>query len=133
MQFSREYGAADRLKARRMALNEEDERTVSDLLIDQVEFADVIVLNKADLVRKADLRKLRSLVRALNQNASVVEAIHGRVPPASLLNTRCFDFAKASQAPGWLKVLNGEELSQSGGGGIGQDSGGSRGESAWHY
>ena len=55
----------------------------------------------------------------LSQNASVVEAIHGRVPLGSLLNTRCFDFAKASQAPGWLKVLNGEELSQSGGGGIG--------------
>jgi len=107
--FLTEYGEGATLQKRQVALNEQDERTVSDLLVDQVEFADVVVLNKADLVSAGDLRRLRGIVKSLNPGAKLVESKHGRIPLKEILNTGRFDFARAQQAPGWLQVLRGEE------------------------
>ena len=110
--FLVEFQKADTLKERRAALGDDDERTISDLLVDQVEFCDVLVINKTDLVKPADLAKLKGILHGLNPRAKIVEAAHGKVPLKKVINTGSFDFAKAQEAPGWLKTLRGEEISE---------------------
>ena len=108
--FLRDFKQSDSLKKRRAALNDDDERTVTDLLIDQVEFCDVIVLNKTDLVSAAERKSLHAILTKLNPRAHIVESEQGRVPLKEVLDTGRFDFAAAQQAPGWMKVMRGEEL-----------------------
>ena len=90
----------------------DDERTVVDLLVDQVEFADVLIVNKVDLLEHSDLERLEALLRRLNPRARIVRAAHGRVPPDVLIGTGAFDFDRAAEAPGWLAALRGEEASE---------------------
>ena len=106
--FLRDYASADSLADRRQARAEDDERCVVDLLIEQVEFADVIILNKADLVGEAQLRQLEGILRALNPRARQVISRFGRVPLGEIIETGRFDFEAAKTAPGWLKELRGE-------------------------
>lgn len=108
--FRRDLGSLDDLRARQLALSEEDERTIPDLLIDQVEFANVIVINKADLVSAEVLGELQALLRHLNPEATLVTATRGVVEPQRLLGTGAFDFAQAEAAPGWQKELAGEHV-----------------------
>lgn len=108
--FLKEYAAADDLTARGVALGEEDDRTVTDLLIEQVEFANVIVVNKADRVGPADLGKLQAILKTLNPDAEVMTAEFGKVPLDRVLNTGLFDMEKAQAAPGWMKEARGEHL-----------------------
>ncbi len=108
--FRRDLGTLDDLRARQLALGEEDERTVPDLLVDQVEFADVLVVNKADRVTAAELGELQALLRHLNPDARQVVTTRGVVPLAELLGTGRFDFARAEAAPGWQKELAGEHI-----------------------
>jgi G3E family GTPase len=90
-------------------------RNLAALLVDQIEFANVIVLNKLDLASREQIDAVRSVVRALNADASIVEATNGRVPLARVLDTGCFSFAKARRHPTWLKELYGyaEHVSES--------------------
>ena len=111
--FLRDYSSRDRLAERGEALGDEDARTVVDLLIEQVEFCDVIVLNKTDLVEAAELARLQAMLHGLNPRAEIVKSEFGRVPMASVLDTGRFDFEAASQAPGWLKELRGEHIPES--------------------
>ncbi|RFA25769.1 hypothetical protein CAI21_18570 [Alkalilimnicola ehrlichii] len=111
--FLRDYASVDQLHERGESLGEEDQRTVVDLLVDQVEFADVLVLNKTDLVSAADLERLEGILRSLNRSARIVHSEFGRVPCHEILDTGLFDFDKAAQAPGWLASLRGEEQSES--------------------
>ncbi|WP_343419618.1 GTP-binding protein [Candidatus Flexifilum breve] len=83
-------------------------RTVSDLLIDQVEFANVAGVNKIDLVSEAELGRVEEAVRKLNPTARLVRAQEGRVAPQALLNTNLFDMDAAQRSAGWLKELQGE-------------------------
>lgn len=106
--FLRDYDAADALKDRGEALGEEDRRTVTDLLIDQIEFADVIVLNKLDLVSEEKALEVKAIIKALNPGAKVLTATYGQVPLASVLDTGLFDYDKASSSAGWIRELNGE-------------------------
>lgn len=106
--FLREYAAADDLRERGQALGDGDERTVTDLLIEQVEFADVIVLNKIDLVDEAKLAELTEILSALNPGARIIRAEHGAVSPKDILNTGAFDFDRASTSAGWQRELAGE-------------------------
>ncbi len=106
--FLRDYGSQDSLQARGESLGEEDERTVVDLLIEQVEFCDVIVLNKMDLVSEEDRNRLMAILSRLNPRARIETAEFGRVPLDRVLDTGLFDFAEASKAPGWLRELRGE-------------------------
>jgi G3E family GTPase len=111
--FLDDYQAADDLAQRGQALGEEDERTVVDLLVEQVEFADVIVVNKVDLVANDQLEELLAILRALNPRADLVPAREGRVDLGRLLDTGRFDFAQAKEAPGWLATLRGERVPES--------------------
>ena len=107
--FLRDFKKSDSLKARQAALNAEDERTVTDLLIDQIEFCDVLVLNKTDLITATERKRLHAILKTLNPRAHVIESKFGQVPLPEVLNTHRFDFAQAQQAPGWMKVMRGEE------------------------
>ncbi|GEC02995.1 hypothetical protein SSP24_06500 [Streptomyces spinoverrucosus] len=108
--FQAELDSGDELVERGLDQYEDDERTVSDLLIDQVEFADVIVLNKLDLVDAATADRLRATLTRLNPAARVVPATHARVDLHEVLDTGLFDLDRAQQAPGWVRELNGDHV-----------------------
>ncbi|CAM5572298.1 Cobalamin synthesis protein OS=Streptomyces glaucescens OX=1907 GN=SGLAU_25145 PE=3 SV=1 [Streptomyces glaucescens] len=108
--FQAELASGDELAERGLAPYEDDERTVSDLLIDQVEFADVLVLNKLDLVDDATAARLRATLARLNPAARIVPATHGRVGLRQVLDTGLFDLDRAQQAPGWVRELNGDHV-----------------------
>jgi G3E family GTPase len=106
--FLRDYASADSLAQRGQSRDEADDRCVVDLLVEQVEFADVIVVNKTDLVTPAQLAQLAGILKALNPRARQVFSQFGRVPLGEVLATQRFDFEAAQAAPGWLKELRGE-------------------------
>ena len=101
--FLDELCAADDLRARGWGISAKDERTVAQLFCDQLDFANVIVMNKMDLMDDAGRARLRAVVRRFNPDAQLIEATHGKVPPQRVLGTRLFDMEKAQQHPEWLK------------------------------
>ncbi|MFZ6709525.1 zinc metallochaperone GTPase ZigA [Undibacterium sp. TC9W] len=111
--FLRDYASGDSLNQRGTSMGEEDERTVVDLLVEQIEFCDVIVLNKADMVSAAEFERLSQILQALNPRADVVPCSFSNVPLERILNTGRFNFEQASAAPGWLKELRGEHVPES--------------------
>ncbi|MCC5826183.1 zinc metallochaperone GTPase ZigA [Alkalimonas sp.] len=106
--FMQDYQQAKDLHSTGESLGEEDERSVADLLIEQVEFCDVLVISKTDLVSAEQLASLQAILKSLNPRAQQVLAEHGKVPLARIINTALFDFEQAAQAPGWLQELRGE-------------------------
>ena len=106
--FLKDFNAAEALQDRGESLGEEDERTVTDLLIDQVEFADVIVLNKLDLVTGDQAREVEAILRTLNPGAEIHQATHGQVPLGRVLETGLFDYDKAENSAGWIRELEGD-------------------------
>ena len=106
--FLRDYYEAEGLSDRGESLGEDDERTVTDLLIDQVEFADVIVLNKLDLVSEDQAGEVEAVLAALNPGARILPATRGEVPLASVLDTGLFDYERAESSAGWIRELQGE-------------------------
>ena len=108
--FLQDFHAAESLASRGETLGEEDERSITDLLIEQVEFADVILLSKIDLIASAEREELLAILRRLNSHAEIVPMSMGQVPLERILNTGRFDFERAAQAPGWLKELRGEHV-----------------------
>jgi len=110
--FLRDYQSSDFLADRGEHLGEADDRTIDDLLVEQVEFADVIVVNKTDLVDADQLAELQALLRRLNPGAKQVLAREGRVPLDEVLSTGRFDFERAAANPGWMAQLRGEEASE---------------------
>lgn len=105
--FLNDYGSQDSLQSRGESLGDEDQRTVVDLLIDQIEFCDIIVLNKIDLVGAEARTQLLAILHKLNPRARIEIAQFGKVPLDRLLNTGLFDFEQAAKAPGWLQELRG--------------------------
>jgi G3E family GTPase len=103
-----DYREGQRLKTLGMAVNDQDTRTLSDLLIDQVEFANVIVMNKTDVALPDELDELEALLRKLNPSAKLIRAQQGKVSPRDILNTGMFDMDKAQQSAGWLHELQNE-------------------------
>ena len=106
--FLRDYNEAEALSARGESLGEDDHRTVTDLLIDQIEFADVIVLNKLDLVTPEQAEEVEGVIKALNPGAEVISTSHGAVPLERVLDTGLFDYEKAERSAGWIRELEGE-------------------------
>ncbi|MGA7778485.1 MAG: GTP-binding protein [Paraburkholderia sp.] len=104
--FLRDYGSADALAERGIAASEEDDRTLVELLIEQIEFCDVLVVNKADLVTESDLTRLQRILARINPRAVQVVSRFGVVPLDEVLDTNRFDFDEAASAPGWLASLH---------------------------
>jgi len=107
--FLRDYGSADALTERGIAATDEDDRTLVELLVEQIEFCDVLVVNKADLVSADELTRLQRILARINPRAVQVVSRFGAVPLDQVLNTGRFDFDEASSTPGWLAALNGHE------------------------
>ncbi|MBD8475616.1 GTP-binding protein [Pseudomonas sp. CFBP 8770] len=110
--FLLDYQAAESLATRGETLGEDDERAITDLLVEQVEFADVILISKIDLISQAERTELMAVLHTLNPSAQVVPMVMGQVPLARILDTGLFDFERAAQAPGWLKVLRGQHIAE---------------------
>ncbi|MCG6410270.1 zinc metallochaperone GTPase ZigA [Vibrio fluvialis] len=108
--FLRDYEAAQSLQETGEHLGEEDHRSVSDLLVDQVEFADVILISKTDLAPTEEVERLKAILRTLNTHARIISIQNGQVDISDVLDTGLFNFERAQQAPGWLKELRGEHV-----------------------
>ncbi len=104
--FLHDFGSGDSLLERQQAVGEEDTRNIADLLIDQIEFCNVLVLNKTDLVKEEYLQKLERVIRKLQPEAKIIRTQYSKVESNEILNTQLFDFEKASESAGWLKELN---------------------------
>jgi G3E family GTPase len=108
--FLKDYDEAKYLQDMGESLGEEDERSVADLLVDQVEFADVILISKTDLASPFDIERLTAILKTLNTDAKIVPICEGQVDIEQVLNTGLFNFERAQQAPGWLKEMRGEHV-----------------------
>ncbi|MDC9498827.1 MULTISPECIES: zinc metallochaperone GTPase ZigA [unclassified Pseudoalteromonas] len=108
--FLTDYEQANDLQDTGESLGKDDERSVADLLVDQVEFADVILISKTDLVTNEQLNKLIAILNTLNTQAKMIPISNGNININEVLNTGLFNFARAQQAPGWLKEMRGEHI-----------------------
>ncbi|MDF2964069.1 MAG: cobalamin synthesis protein CobW [Paenibacillus sp.] len=103
--FWNDYSSGETLLERSQAIGENDNREVVDLLIDQIEFCDVLILNKCDLVNESELIELEGVLRALQPRAKLIRSENGNVDPAHILNTGLFHFEEASVSAGWIKEM----------------------------
>lgn len=108
--FFKDFGSSDTIVDREMTNDLQDQRTIVNLLTDQVEFANIILLNKVDLVSEEQLRLLEAMIIKLNPEARIIGTTYGKVDPKTILNTKLFDYDKAEQAAGWIKALNNEHI-----------------------
>jgi G3E family GTPase len=108
--FLTEVDGTDDLTERGLGLSDEDDRSIVDLLVEQVEFADTVVINKVDLAGPGEVGQIIAIVRSLNPRAKIVEATRSQVDLAEVLETGRFDMERAQAAPGWLATMRGEEV-----------------------
>lgn len=106
--FFKDFGTNERLQDRNLTDMEGDYRTIVNLLTDQIEFANVIILNKTDLVDEHTIGLLKASIHKLNPGAKIITSQFGKVAPAEVLNTRLFDFGEAQNSAGWQKELEAE-------------------------
>jgi len=104
--FWHDFSSGESLLERKQAVGEDDTREVVDLLISQIEFCDVLVLNKSSMLEPSELERLQAVLRKLQPRAKLICTDYGRVAPSDILNTGLFDFAQASESAGWLQELN---------------------------
>jgi len=107
--FFKDFGSPETLMDRDLTDMEGDYRTIVNLLTDQIEFANVIVLNKTDLVSKDSLSMLKTIIKKLNASATIIESEFSKVEPSAILNTGLFNYEEAEQSAGWIEELNKEE------------------------
>lgn len=110
--FYKDYMEAVELKDRKMELGPEDERTITDLLISQIEFADILIMNKMDLVTAEEKLRLMGILEKLNPKAKIIEAKKSQIDVKEILNTHKFNFEEAMNNPGWMMELRGEETKE---------------------
>ncbi|MDG6097771.1 GTP-binding protein [Alteromonas sp. ZYF713] len=108
--FTNDFEEAKYLQEAGESLGEDDERSVADLLIDQLEFADVILISKIDLVDEAVITRLKAILTTLNTRARIIPISQGNIDVKEVLGTGLFDFEQAQLAPGWLKEMRGEHI-----------------------
>lgn len=120
--FLKDYNEAKYLQDTGESLGEDDERSVADLLVDQVEFADLILISKTDLASTEEIERLTAILKTLNTHARIIPIANGNVEIDKVLNTGLFDFERAQLAPGWLKEMRGEHVPETEEYGIGSFS-----------
>lgn len=108
--FITDWESADELKRRGQTAGQGDERTVTDLLVEQVEFADVIVLNKCDRIGQKAADRLEGILKHLNPGAKIVRSQYGRIEVGEIMGTGRFSMEKAASNPGWLREMRGEHV-----------------------
>lgn len=107
--FFKDFGTNERLKDRNLTDMKDDERTIVNLLTDQIEFANVIILNKTDLVDQGSVGLLKVAIQKLNPGAKIISSTFGKVKPSEILHTGLFDFEEAENSAGWQKELEAEK------------------------
>ncbi len=108
--FWADFASGETLLERKEAAAADDEREIADLLIDQIEFANVLIVNKLDMVDARKAKELTAVLERLNPDAKIINTEHSKVELTEVLNTNRFDFEKSSHSAGWLKELNGEHI-----------------------
>ena len=108
--FESDFGSPETLMDRGQQVGIDDDRTIVDLLVDQIEFADVVILNKIDAVEETTKTKIISAIKAINSRAALVESAYGNINLNEILNTSRFDIESAEQMPDWLKIIEGEPM-----------------------
>ncbi|MFC4213391.1 GTP-binding protein [Pedobacter lithocola] len=108
--FSKDFGTDELLVDRKLTDMEGDNRTIVNLLTEQIEFANVILLNKIDLVCETEVGLLKAVINRLNPAAKIIESCYSKIPIKEIIDTRMFDFDTASQSAGWIKELEGTHL-----------------------
>lgn len=103
--FFKDYGSPETLMDRNLTDMEDDHRAIVNLLTDQVEFANVIILNKTDLVSKEDLDVLKAAIKKLNPSAKIIESSFSKVDPKEILNTGLFNYEEAEASAAWADEL----------------------------
>ncbi|MEH7351878.1 GTP-binding protein, partial [Gottfriedia acidiceleris] len=111
--FWEDYSSGETLLDRKQGTDENDIREIADLLLEQVEFADIIILNRIDYLQEQDVKELTAFIKKINAQAKIIPATFSNVDLNSILNTHLFNFDKASQAAGWIKELNEEHIPES--------------------
>jgi G3E family GTPase len=105
--FFKDFGSMDTLQERELTDMEHDYRTIVNLLTDQIEFADIIVLNKIDLVKPEQLVLLEAMITKLNPGAKLIRSSFGKIDPREILNTGLFNYEQAESSAGWIRELDG--------------------------
>ncbi|QXP58738.1 GTP-binding protein [Olleya sp. HaHaR_3_96] len=108
--FLKDFSSSDYLTTRDLTTIKNDNRTIVNLLTDQIEFANVIILNKIDLVSEDQLEELRAIIQKLNPEASIITTEKSKVVLESIINTGLFDYEKAEASAGWIKELENEHV-----------------------
>ncbi len=108
--FWKDFGSMETIFDRKLNDDAQDQRTIVNLLTDQIEFANVIILNKTDLIDNESLNLLKNSIHKLNPEAKIINSEFSKVNLKEILNTRSFDFEKASQSAGWIKELENEHI-----------------------
>lgn len=103
--FLNDYNSKEDLRRRGIKVDKDDDRSPVDLLIEQVEFCNVMVINKTDLVTEEQLRQLEDILRSLNPGAKLIRAANSSVPLREILNTGLYDYARTSKSAGWIQAL----------------------------
>jgi G3E family GTPase len=107
--FLRDFSSIDNVHQRALNDDPADTRTIVNLLTDQIEFANVLILNKTDLMSREQVGELKAILHKLNPEARLIESEFSKVDPAQILNTRLFDFNAASQSAGWIQELQNQQ------------------------
>ena len=108
--FERDFSSDDKVKDRGQEVGADDDRTIIDLLLEQIEFADVLLLNKIDKVDAATKARIISAIKALNSRAVLLESSFGKISPRAILNTGRFNIESAQQMPDWQKLIENEPV-----------------------
>lgn len=110
--FQDDFESIENLAERRMGLNAEDQRDVVQLLVDQIEFANVLIINKCDLVDAAEILRIEQLLHHLNPTAKILKSVRGEIDLHEIVNTHRFSESWAAENRNWLVVKRGEEVSE---------------------
>ena len=108
--FENDFGSTDKLRDRGQHVDSEDVRSIIDLLVEQIEFADIILLNKVDTVDEATRARIIASIKSINSRVELIETSHGKIDPKQILNTGLFDIESAEAMPDWLKIIQNEPV-----------------------